>query len=172
MNKANSSHGLLLAAINAGSPESSPSLTETDVTFGARAGNILEGYSSSIPVVAAENSKFTGQVDVAFNQLDVEEIFIEAGVDQVSVAAGPTTVGELVAALNERYDTGFAEEDFDFAAELVIADGSATVTVSDTSVAFSGSLKVVLVEAKESLDKVIVKPALAPLQVNVAQPVQ
>lgn len=172
MNKANTSHGLLLAAINAGALEAGHVLAETDVTFGERAAGILEGYSASIAVTATEGSAFTGTVEASFNQLDVEEIFIEAGVDTVSVLAGPATVGELVAALNERYDTGFAEEDFNFADELVIADGSTVVTVAPTSVVFVGTLKVTLVQAKEALDKVIVKPALANLQANVAVPVQ
>lgn len=167
MNAAHTGRALLLAALNVAAAAQGKVLAASDLTFAPVTASTNPNRESQVHLVATGQSElYEGEMDVFFNRLDVQGIFTDAGIADVAIAAGATTVGQVVDALNTRYGLGFNDEDFDLTAVVGEEDTEVVLSALGTSFAFKGDLLVSLVVAKTPLAEAIVNPELGGLQVT------
>lgn len=118
-----------------------------------------EGIIKSVNGV---ETRISGSQVVFFDRLDIGVMFLDVGIEVPSVPAGTyATTGDVVAALNARYDLGFTAEDIDFTA--AVEDTMITLTALPGSYGFRGDLMVEIQQAGEQevpLADVVINPVL------------
>lgn len=166
MNAAHTGRALLLAALNVAAAAQGKTLLASDFTFGEVAVSTNPNRDTQVQLTAAPESLFEGEQTVFFDRLDVQGIFTDAGIVDVTVIKGATTVGELVDGLNTRFGLGFTAEDFDLTAVIGEEDTEVVLSALPGSFAFKGDLLVTLAVAKTPLAEAVVNPELGGLQVT------
>ena len=166
MNAAHAGRALLLAALNVAAAAQGKTLLASDFTFGEVAASTNPNREVQVELTAAPESLFSGEQTVFFDRLDLQGIFTAAGINDVTVIRGATTVGELVTGLNDRFGLGFNAEDFDLTAAIGEEDTEVVLSALPTSFAFKGELLVTLAVAKTPLADAVVNPELGGLEVT------
>lgn len=136
---------LLFKSLNRAAAVNGFSFAATDLDFSPVSVSDNPELEVQVTYTATADSMFEGSAVAQYNRLDLTQLF--AGVDAV-VAAGPTTAGELVAAINARYGLGFTEADIDFTAPIGAEDTSAVLVAQEGSYGFKGQLLVQLDQPK------------------------
>lgn len=155
-----SGRGILLAALNRAAAAQGYSFTADDLQFGAVEESTNPARESQVSYAATPNSRYEGEQVAYYNRLDLSEIFTRGGVDVVQVYAGPTTVAEVVAAVNQRFSLGFTEDDIDFSGEFEEGASVVTLVANPASHGYQGTVAVELVEGKVPLAEVVLDPIL------------
>lgn len=166
MNAAHTGRALLLAALNVAAAVQGKTLLATDLTFGAVEASTNPNREVQVGLEATPDALFSGSMDVFFDRLDLTAVFADAGIDNVTLIKGATTVGEVVDAINTRFGMGFTAEDFDLTAVVGEEDTEVVLTALAGSYAFKGELLVDLAVAKTPLAEAVVNPELGGLQVT------
>ncbi|MNB58495.1 hypothetical protein D3C87_332480 [compost metagenome] len=166
MNAAHTGRALLLAALNVAAAVQGKTLLASDFTFGAVAASTNPNREVEVELTAAPESLFSGEQTVFFDRLDVQGIFTAAGITDVTIIKGATTVGEVVDAINTRFGLGFTAEDFDLTTVVGEEDTEVVLSALPGSFAFKGDLLVSLAVAKTPLAEAVVNPELGGLEVT------
>lgn len=166
MNAAHAGRALLLAALNVAAAAQGKTLLASDFTFGEVAASTNPNREVQVALTAAPESLFSGEQTVFFDRLDVQGIFTTAGINDVTILKGATTVGEVVDAINTRFGLGFTAEDFDLTAPLAEDDTEVVLIALPGSFAFKGEMLVTLAVAKTPLAEAVVNPELGGLEVT------
>ena len=169
MNSAKTGRALLLAALNRAAAAQGYSFSESDLTFSAVTGTDNPNREVEVTYAATPESQFEGQAVAYYNRIDLSPLFANAGYATIEMAPGAATTGEVVQAINSRFDMGFTEEDFAFDTVIDAAAESVTLTALAGSYGFKGELIIALVEPKVQLSEAVVNPELDGMEAD-AQP--
>ncbi|MNP89193.1 hypothetical protein D3C85_15970 [compost metagenome] len=168
-----SGQGVLLEALNKAVRPQGFEFAAGELTFGAVAPSSNPEreaevqYSVTDPAgisktINGVSSKITGSAVAYCDRLDLSQMFLNVGIEVPSVPAGEyATSGDVVAALNVRYDLGFTAEDIDFT--VAVSEQSVVLTALASSYGFRGDLVVDIVQAGEPevpLAEVVINPVL------------
>lgn len=155
---------VLLALINSAN---GTSLATNQVTFGEP--SVLEldpdGKTTSVTVTAVPGSGYKGFEVVRYDRVDLADVLSISGISPSVVRSTETTVHELLPAINALYGINLSPEEVDdapiapFTGELN-ETVNVDVVVKATSLAYTGSMQVVLRSAEIALADIIVITAL------------
>lgn len=139
-------------------------LTFDDVDFADPVVDATQGeeVNSTVKITAKADSRFGGEVTAAYQRLDLQKLFDDAGLPEVEVrAVGLTNSSEVVSEINETFGLGLDEDDVVFEA-LPTGEFPIEYTLKSkaTSFAWIGTLKLILTDGKPPLSSVIVKTVL------------
>lgn len=167
MNDAHIGRALLLAALNVAAAAQGKTLLASDLTFGPVATSTNPNREVQVHIAATEASAgFEGEMDIFYDRLDLQAVFTDAGITDVTVIKGAINVGGLIDTLNDRFGLGFNADDFDVSVEIGAEDTEVVLTALPGSYAFKGDLLVTLAVAKTPLAEAVVNPELGGLQVT------
>ncbi|MNO12916.1 hypothetical protein D3C76_25340 [compost metagenome] len=166
MNAAKTGRSALLAALNAAAAEGVV-FQASDLDFAAPVASTNPNREVEVTYTATPDSLFEGSAVAFYDRLDLTAWFAAAGIDTVEMLQGDTTVGDLVAKLNTRFDLGFNADDFDLAAAIEVGSDSIVLEALPGSFAFKGQLLVSLVVDKLPLTEAVVNPELGGLQIEI-----
>lgn len=174
-----SGRAVLLAAINRGIAASGYQFAEDNLVFGAVEASENPARESQIEITPGSNTTVTGQgVDpivisesqtIYFTRLDLTEIFTAASIAEVQIHEGPTTVAEVMAAVNDRYNLGFTAEDIVVDGAVEPGSTSVNLVAAAGSYGFKGQVSVSLVAVATPLANVVADPVLGDLEVTPVQ---
>lgn len=164
MNSAATGRALLLAALNVAAAAQGYNFSPSALTFSAVGASSNPNREVQVTYTAVEGSGFSGSEIAFYDRLDLTAVFTNSGIEVVSLAQGPTNIGELVAALNTRYGAGFTAEDFDLSAPIAEGETAVVLTALPTSYGFKGELVVSLEAQEVPLAEAVVNPELGGLQ--------
>lgn len=168
-----SGRGVFLEAVNkavrdqgfefaAGELTFSPVVASTNPAREAEVEVAVANAEGIIKSVNGVDTRISGSQVVFFDRLDIGVMFLDVGIEVPSVPAGTyATTGDVVAALNARYDLGFTAEDIDFTA--AVEDTMITLTALPGSYGFRGDVMVEIQQAGEPevpLADVVINPVL------------
>jgi hypothetical protein len=169
MNSNKSGQALLLAALNRAAAPQGYSFSASDLTFSAVAASENPNREVQVSCTAVAESQFEGSKVVFFNRIDLGPLFSAAGYEAIEMIKGATTVGEVVDAINSRFDMGFTAEDFDLSIAVSSEDDTVVLEALPGSYAFKGQLLISMVVEKTQMDDAVVNPELAGMESD-AQP--
>lgn len=139
-------------------------LTFDDVDFANPVADASQGeeVNSTVLITAKPESRFGGEVTAAYQRLDLQKLFTDAGLPELELrSVGLTNSSELVTEINETFGLGLDEDDVVFEA---LPTGEYpldyTLKTKATSFAWIGELKIILTDGKPPLSSVIVKTVL------------
>lgn len=144
--------GVFLEALNKAVRDQGFEFAAGELTFGLvdPSTNPAKEVEVEVSVASAEgiimsvngvDTRISGSQVVFFDRLDIGQMFLNVGIEVPEVPAGTyTSTGDVVAALNDRYDLDFTEEDIDFNGAR--EDTSAILTALPGSYGFRGELMV------------------------------
>lgn len=168
-----SGRGVFLEAVNKAVRDQLFEFAAGELTFSPVAASTNPAREAEVEVAVANAEgiiksfsgaeiRISGSQVVFFDRLDIGVMFLNVGIEVPSVPAGTyATTGDVVAALNARYDLGFTAEDIDFTA--AVEDTMITLTALPGSYGFRGDVMVEIQQAGEQevpLTDVVINPVL------------
>lgn len=165
-----SGRGLLLAALNKAAAEKGVTFKQTDLLFGAVEESTNPAREVQMTYSAAPDTQFEGEAVAFYNKIDLTSLFENAAIEVVQISAGPTTLAEVVAAVNARYSLGFTSDDIVTEGDFEAEASTVVLVAAEGSYGFKGQVIVEVVEGKLPLAEVIGDPVLGDLVVPVEIP--
>lgn len=170
-----SGRGVLFAALQKAAVANGYELAPSDIVIGGVEESTNPARESQVGYQATPDSQYEGDAVAYYNRLDLQALFVSAGVDTVQIPAdGVESLEQVVSVLNQRYSTGFTAEDIATGGAFEVDGGFVQLQAQASSLGFKGALSVQLVEGvdpKIPLAEVIVDPVLGDLTYPVDVPV-
>lgn len=165
-----SGRGLLLAALNKAAAEKGVTFKPTDLLFGSVEESTNPAREVQMTYTAAPDTQFEGEAVAFYNKIDLTALFENAAIEVVQISAGPTSIAEVVAAVNARYSLGFTSDDIVTEGDFEAEASTVVLVAAEGSYGFKGQVIVEVVEGKLPLAEVIGDPVLGDLVTPVEIP--
>lgn len=150
----------LLALIN---ESAGLSLTDAQITFDFPLENTtVEGANTEVKITGVHNGGFKGTTTIRYNRIDLSE-FMNFSDDNVLQIEGEPTTLKILDAFNTNFRCQLLEDDLDltFTVPVSVDGGVAMTLVANTlSLAYRGTIDVLVQPADVELDTVILEPMM------------